>query len=102
MECNGSKQSVVQCNDSKQAVVQCNDSTQWCSAMIAGSQWRNAMIAGSQRWKFTVECNGKCNGRGSSRSRYELGNKCVIMIHFCCEIIYCSCLIDSGQLQLNH
>ena len=42
------------------------------------------------------------NNRGYSRSRYELGNKCVIMTHFCCEIIYCCCcLIDSGQLQLN-
>ena len=41
--------------------------------------------------------------RGYSRSRYELGNKCVIMTHFCCEIVYCCCcLIDSGQLQLNH
>ena len=41
--------------------------------------------------------------RGYSRSRYELGNKCVIMTHFCCEIIYyCCCLIDNGKLQLNH
>ena len=42
------------------------------------------------------------NNRGYSRSRYELGNKCVIMTHFCCEIICCCCLIDRSQLQLNH
>ena len=49
------------------------------------------------------DCDGGAT-RGYSRSRYKLGNKCVIMTHFCCEVIYCCCccLIDSGQLQLNH
>ena len=51
-----------------------------------------------------VEILGSPSGkdRGYSRSRYELGNKCVIMTHFCCEIICCCCLIDRSQLQLNH
>jgi hypothetical protein len=42
------------------------------------------------------------NNRGYSRSRYELGNKCVIMTHVGCEIICCCCVIDRSQLQLNH
>ena len=33
------------------------------------------------------------NNRCYSWSRYELGNKCVIATHFCCEIICCCCWI---------
>ena len=47
---------------------------------------------------FDVENASRCY----SRSRYELGNRCVIMIHFGCEIICCCCVIDMSQLQLNH
>ena len=51
---------------------------------------------------YSIECNDLSvydhNNRGYSRSRYELGNKCVIMTHCLIEIICCCCLIDRSQL----
>ena len=42
------------------------------------------------------------NNCGYSWSRYELGNKCVIMTRFCLRSFVVVVLIDSSQLQLNH
>ena len=53
-------------------------------------------------YMHSIECNDLSvydhNNRGYSRSRYELGNKCVIMTHCLIEIICCCCLIDRSQL----
>ena len=55
----------------------------------------------SKQWSlFTNQCKHKSHVvRGYSRSRYELGNKCVIMTHCCLRSFCCCCLIDRSQLQ---